>query len=571
MSIYYVQDPSYNVNASDNNAGTNINYPWATWQKAFTSSSVGPGDTVYFRGGIYYMPVMTGEGITITRNGSDENNIIQYFAYPEDWAAGNYPILDCDNVTPISSTSRALYGDIEYIHFKGLHVRNVSMLEGSNFASGWINYGPNHVTWENCVVYNIDGEGFNPWDGVEVHYINCDVYNCCDWLDPINPGNSGSGFHVTNTTNFASTIYYYGCRAWNCGDQGWAVLSPGYIEIDNCWSFHNGILAGGGHGFKLGWQPQYPTVALQKKMVNCIATWNRATGITTNDNDLHTSSMNIYNNFVYKNWDFSGDYPSSSRGIVIYGTLDESSSEYLRVFKNNISYANDQNAGDLNISVESNASYNHEHNSWDIPISVSDCDFINLDVSQLYRPRKADFSLPDISFGHLTANSSLIGAGIYLEDVSTDAEGNIRPDPPSLGPYEYEAPPVYTTPTVTTSAITNISVYTATGGGNVTDDGSVALTYRGVCWGTSLSPTATDTSTTDETTGEGSYVSYLTGLSASTHYYVRAFAYNSQGISYGTDVSFNTLPISSDTSIFHKYGYRIGNTILTINGKMLTF
>lgn len=100
-------------------------------------------------------------------------------------------------------------------------------------------------------------------------------------------------------------------------------------------------------------------------------------------------------------------------------------------------------------------------------------------------------------------------------------------------------------PTVTTSAITDISAFTATGGGNVTHDGSIALTYRGICWGISENPTVADTSTRDSSTGEGTYVSYLTDLNSSTHYYVRAFAYNSVGISYGIDVSFNTTYVES--------------------------
>lgn len=96
-------------------------------------------------------------------------------------------------------------------------------------------------------------------------------------------------------------------------------------------------------------------------------------------------------------------------------------------------------------------------------------------------------------------------------------------------------------PTVTTSPITDVSIHTATGGGNVTHDGSIALTYRGICWSTSTNPTITDASVQDTNTGEGSYTSYLTNLVSNTTYYVRAWAYNNEGISYGNNVSFTTL------------------------------
>jgi len=95
-------------------------------------------------------------------------------------------------------------------------------------------------------------------------------------------------------------------------------------------------------------------------------------------------------------------------------------------------------------------------------------------------------------------------------------------------------------PTVTTTSIADVSIHTATGGGNVTHDGSIALTYRGICWGTSTNPTVADSSVQDGATGEGAYTSYLTNLISNTTYYVRAFAYNSEGLSYGNNVNFTT-------------------------------
>ena len=95
-------------------------------------------------------------------------------------------------------------------------------------------------------------------------------------------------------------------------------------------------------------------------------------------------------------------------------------------------------------------------------------------------------------------------------------------------------------PTVTTTAITNITQTTATGGGNVTSDGGTPVTARGVCWSTTANPTTSNSFTTDGT-GTGSYVSNLTGLTANTLYYVRAYATNSAGTSYGNQVTFTTL------------------------------
>jgi len=102
-------------------------------------------------------------------------------------------------------------------------------------------------------------------------------------------------------------------------------------------------------------------------------------------------------------------------------------------------------------------------------------------------------------------------------------------------------------PTLTTSAVSAITETTATCGGNITSDGGSTVTARGVCWSTSQFPTVSD-SHTDDGSGAGSFVSSLTGLSAITTYYVRAYATNSVGTVYGDQLSFNTALIVTHTA-----------------------
>ena len=108
-------------------------------------------------------------------------------------------------------------------------------------------------------------------------------------------------------------------------------------------------------------------------------------------------------------------------------------------------------------------------------------------------------------------------------------------------PYIISNVPVVAAPTVTTTAISNIDKTTATGGGNVTADGGATVTAHGICWSTSQNPTVDGSHTTDGT-GTGSFTSSMTGLTANTTYYVRAYATNSAGTTYGEQVSFTTLP-----------------------------
>ena len=95
-------------------------------------------------------------------------------------------------------------------------------------------------------------------------------------------------------------------------------------------------------------------------------------------------------------------------------------------------------------------------------------------------------------------------------------------------------------PKVTTTNVSNITQTTATSGGNVTSDGGANVTARGVCWSTSQNPTISNSHTTDGN-GTGSFTSSITGLTANTTYYVRAYATNENGTSYGEEKSFTTM------------------------------
>jgi starch-binding outer membrane protein SusE/F len=94
-------------------------------------------------------------------------------------------------------------------------------------------------------------------------------------------------------------------------------------------------------------------------------------------------------------------------------------------------------------------------------------------------------------------------------------------------------------PTLTTAAVTAITSFTATGGGNATKDGGASITARGICYGLKTSPTIADGKTTDGT-GLGAFTSSMKGLKHNTTYYVRAYATNSAGTAYGPEVTFKT-------------------------------
>lgn len=116
-------------------------------------------------------------------------------------------------------------------------------------------------------------------------------------------------------------------------------------------------------------------------------------------------------------------------------------------------------------------------------------------------------------------------------------------------------------PVLTTNAVSEISQTTAKSGGNVTSDGGLAITYRGVCWSTTTNPTIADNKTIDSE-GIGSFTSKLSGLTAGTTYYVRAYARSSNGTGYGDVVTFKTSGEGGTTGTFTDP--RDGNVYKTI-------
>lgn len=99
-----------------------------------------------------------------------------------------------------------------------------------------------------------------------------------------------------------------------------------------------------------------------------------------------------------------------------------------------------------------------------------------------------------------------------------------------------------TPPAISTRAIGEISWTTATSGGSGLSDGGSDITAKGICWSTSSGPVVSGQHTVDGT-GPGDFVSSLTDLTPNTLYYVRSYATNSQGTTYGNEVSFRTLQV----------------------------
>lgn len=110
-----------------------------------------------------------------------------------------------------------------------------------------------------------------------------------------------------------------------------------------------------------------------------------------------------------------------------------------------------------------------------------------------------------------------------------------------------------TIPQLSTNNASNITLTTATSGGNITTDGGAPVTSRGIVWNTVTQPTVSLATKTTDGSGIGDFPSAITNLTPSTNYYARAYATNSVGTGYGNEITFTTgavvLPTLTTTAV----------------------
>jgi len=529
---YYVSTTGDDV-TGDGSIGT----PWKSWQMGF--NSIMKGDVLYIRGGTYtdYLGIYGSSYYGVRISGSSihdgtASEPITVMNYP-----GEEPILDGTLMTQHGGHFGINLEGCDYWYLKGLIVANFTEFFSDHYHyAGGISGEATHTTLDQCVVHDCgNGFTFNASSDY-VYYLNCDSYQNYDHIDG---GGYANGFN--GNIYIGNHLSFEGCRAWTNSDDGFDMYESagtynrgGYITINNCWSWDNGQMGGeigDGAGFKLGdaWELMKES-GVQRIITNCLSFNNHGVGIDESmdaANDGTIVDINVYNNTCYNNGrNFNFGLRAIHSGIVN--------------LTNNISYHYNNPLYLYADNIRAEAHLIQTTNSWQVAI-MSNADFLTVNSAGVDGARQANGDLPDLDFLKPANGSDIIDAG-------TDVGISFSGDAPDLGAYEFGSITSYI-PTVTTTVITDITTTTATGGGNVTNDGGEFVSERGICWSTSPNPT---TSNHHESagTGEGIFIAYLTGLESGLTYYVRAYAVNAKGISYGSNVIFTasaTPPVMGPT------------------------
>ena len=432
------------TNGVDTNTGTS-NSPFATIMRAQTAAA--SGDTVYLRGGTYYL-----DNSNFTATNSPRaivNNItkssISYVAYP-----GELPVFDFSNARPDGYRVTAFHVTVNNCVFKGFDVVGVQVTIQTNHTQSenfYVDGGSNNL-FQQLRMHDGMGNGWYLTSGSSNLVLNCDAYDNRG-LDSGSLGNTdGFGCHPASTSSKGNILR--GCRSWFNSDDGYDCINAfSVVTFDHCWSFYNGYftnfvnstgdgngIKGGGYGDSGG---SFPTPIPHHVIEFCLTVRNRANGFYANH---HLDGQVWLNNTAYRN---STDYNmlcstnnSSSAGDV---------AGYNHVMKNNLGYKGGTEVANLNQSA-SDVTFNY----FTLPVTVASNDFVTLDESLLMAPRQTNGDLPYINFARLTNTSDCINVGTNLGFAFYGSA-------PDLGAFEF-GPTNAPSPTISKSG-TNLIVRTS--------------------------------------------------------------------------------------------------------------
>ena len=158
---------------------------------------------------------------------------------------------------------------------------------------------------------------------------------------------------------------------------------------------------------------------------------------------------------------------------------------------------------------------------------------------------------PTIEDSHDVTTSATSTFSVNMTNLEPGTEYHARAYAKNSKKTGYGAVMTFTTnalgkPTVTTEEVTDIKQRSAKGNGNVTSDGGVEVTEKGFCWGLEPDPDFENGHVVSSSTGN-SFNAIMEGLELNTTYHVRAYARNSEGIGWGNDKTFTTLPLQAPT------------------------
>lgn len=403
------------------NAGT-VSAPFASIMEAQSAAS--DGDTVYLRGGTYYL---TTANVTVTgRTNAVVNDItksgIAYVNY-----GSERPVFDFSSVKPAGRRVVAFRVISDRNIFMGFDVVGVpiTITDRLTQSEAFRVEGGSSNLFENLAIHDGMAIGWYLVSGGNNRVRNVDVYRN-KGLNSFSYGNiDGFGVHPRSVNDSGNVIE--GCRAWFNSDDGFDLIgAAAAVTLQHNWAFKNGLDSelltklGDGNGFKAGGYGKngsdYPSPVPRHVIRFNVSVGNKANGFYANH---HVGGQDWINNTAIRNG--RSDYDMLS-------TLSDNLTDvpgYDHYLANNVGYGARTEIANLGSSSANTIAIN----SFTLPLTLVDGDFASLDESQLTLPRQSNGELPVITFATPSPGSALIDSG---SDVGSSYNGAA----PDLGAFE---------------------------------------------------------------------------------------------------------------------------------------
>lgn len=318
------------------------------------------GDVILVKGGTY----LFNKRIDIKLSGSAAHPILM-LAQPDN---GIRPKFDFSALGEGDSNQGVILR-ADFWQIKGIDI----VKAGDN---GILINGSNNII-ENCSFSECSDTGLQ----LASHAANNLILNCDSYFNADSKIENADGFACK--IDVGSGNKFKGCRAWQNLDDGW----DGYLKqtdnvntiYEDCWAFNNGKLkdgkvsGGDGNGFKTGGSDD-KLLKHNATYTNCISAGNVKNGFDHNSNrgEVVLIACKAYDN-KQKNFSFGKKNPLSKLVMKDCIVLGET--------------------GALEADIKE-----INNNSWQLSKILSDNSFESLNINELSKPRKADGSLPDVSF-----------------------------------------------------------------------------------------------------------------------------------------------------------------------------
>lgn len=439
ISTATATDYFVSTQGNDANPG-NIDAPFKTLKKAIESAKA--GTTIYVREGTY-----SPQNDEVMRTGAEgaysciynlsakgtADNPITITGYENEKA-----IFDLSNVK-VSERIIGFYVKADYWRLKNFDIVGIQVTQTGHTQSINIGlFGGNNCIIERVNMHDGMGIGVYATRGSNNLVLNCDAYNNYDPVSENGKGGNcdGFGFHLNRNDYNGNVIR--GCRAWRNSDDGYDLINNhSQVIIENCWAWENGydadrVSRGDGTGFKSGGygmslSVKAGTVAPRNIVRNCISWSNKQAGFYANH---HLGGLDFCNNSAYRN--------KRNFNMVNRKSIEEAVDVdgYEHLLYGNLSYKPTMtDAYCVNIDL---TKCTVENNTFLPTIALYDNNFESLDASQLLLPRKADGSLPDISFLRVKSDTQAYTSKIGYQ-FNNDSQSGIESVITDI-PYDKNAP-----------------------------------------------------------------------------------------------------------------------------------